>query len=68
MRYRDAKNLHNGDQVTRKKDKLVLTVNSVEVYGQYKKVKLMCLLPHSAGGDLYCAGSTYIGLYNDEIE
>jgi hypothetical protein len=68
MKYRDAKKLHNGDEVIRKKDKLVLTISSVEIFGQYKKVKFMCLLPHSKGGDLYCAGSTYTSLYNDEVE
>lgn len=57
MRYRDAKNLHNGDEVTRKEDKAVLTVKSIELFGQYKKVKLNCV-----------CGNTLVVVYNDEIE
>jgi len=43
MRYRDAKNLQNGDEVIRKEDKAILTVKSVEAYGQYKIVKIFCV-------------------------
>ena len=58
MRYRDAKNLHNEDQVIRKSDKAVLVVSSTEVFGQYKKVYLHCVDEHNAR----------VSLYNDEVE
>lgn len=57
MRYRDAKKLHNGDQVTRKFDQQVLTVNNIEVFGQYKRVKLVCL-----------EGNSLVELFHDEVE
>lgn len=57
MKYRDAKNLHNGDEVTRKVDGVSMKVESIEVYGQYKTVKLNCLI-----------GNTLIVHFNDEIE
>lgn len=41
MKYRDAKNLQKGDKVTRKDGK-ILTVESIELYGQFKKVKVNC--------------------------
>lgn len=43
MRYRNAKNLHNGDQVIRKSDREPLLVQSVDVFGQYKKVLIHCV-------------------------
>lgn len=57
MRYRDAKKLHNGDQVTRKFDQQTLTVSNVEVFGQYKRVKIVCL-----------EGGTLVELFHDEVE
>lgn len=57
MRYRDARLLHNGDQVIRKSDKVPMMVESVELFGQYKKVKLNCLI-----------GDTLVVVYNDEVE
>lgn len=58
MRYRDAKNLHNGDQVIRKTDKVPLIVSSTEVFGQYKKVHIHCVDEHNAR----------VTLFNDEVE
>lgn len=42
MRYRDARLLNVGDKVVRKSDQVVLQVESLEIYGQYKLVKLHC--------------------------
>ena len=58
MRYRDAKDLHNGDQVQRKSDKTYLVVQSTEVFGQYKKVYIHCVDEHNGR----------VSLYNDEVE
>jgi hypothetical protein len=58
MRYRDAKDLHNGDQVKRKSDGTYLIVSSTEVFGQYKKVYIHCVDEHNAK----------VSLYNDEVE
>lgn len=57
MKYRDAKLLHNGDEVIRKKDKAPMIVKEIEIYGQYKKVRLTCV----------CFDSTEV-VFNDEIE
>ena len=57
MRYREAKLLHNGDEVILKSDKTILLVKSLEVFGQYKKVKLNCVND---------SGRAY-SVYNDEI-
>jgi hypothetical protein len=57
MRYRDAKKLHNGDEVIRKSDKVSMIVNSVECYGQYKKVKINCII-----------NGSLTSIYNDEVE
>lgn len=62
MKYRDAKNLHNGDQVIRKSDGAVLLVKEVEVYGQYKTVKLNCVL-HIEG-----TGGAWLSLFHDEVK
>lgn len=58
MRYRNAKNLLNGDEVERKVDKQIMTVVDIEVYGQYKKVKINCV-------DVV---GSHISLFNDEVE
>lgn len=58
MRYRDAKKLQNGDQITRKSDKVVLTITSTEVYGQYMKVRFNCV-------DI---GNAAVSLFHDEVE
>jgi hypothetical protein len=58
MRYRDARLLHNEDEVIRKSDKVVLIVKEVECFGQYKKVKLACVTQDN----------TRVIVYNDEIE
>lgn len=58
MKYRDAKDLHNGDQVIRKDDKVSLIVQEVQVFGQYKKVILHCVTEHNAR----------ISIYNEEVE
>jgi hypothetical protein len=62
MKYRYAKNLHNEDQVTRKEDKALLIVKSIEVYGQYKKVKLNCVEYKDSGT------GAYVSLFHDEVE
>lgn len=58
MKYRDAKNLHKGDEVTDIDTNEVLTINSIEVYGQYKLVRLNCLN----------ASGTLITLYHNDVE
>jgi len=57
MKYRDAKNLQSGDEVVRKADSATLIVDSIELYGQFKKVKINCLL-----------GDNKTSIFNDEIE
>jgi hypothetical protein len=57
MRYRDAKLLDAGDQVILKKDNTILIVNSIEIYGQFKTVKINVL---DINGSL-------ISLFNDQI-
>jgi hypothetical protein len=58
MRYIYAKELHEGDQVKRKSDQVVFVVNSIELFGQYKKVKLNCVAENGMPETLF----------NDEIE
>lgn len=67
MKYRDAKLKKVGDWITRKSDKLVLKIDSMEIFGQYKKVKFRCILPTEAGGSFYCDGLTYVSLFNEEV-
>jgi hypothetical protein len=62
MKYRDAKKLHNEDQVIRKENGATLIVKSVEVFGQYKKVKLSCVEWKENGT------GAYVSLFHDEIE
>lgn len=57
MKYRDAKNLQAGDQVTRVSDSKTLVVESVELYGQYKTVKINCT-----------DGEVKSSLFNEEIK
>lgn len=68
MKYRLAKNLKVGESVTRKKDGMILCISSIEVFGQFKTVKVTCRLTVAQGGCEYVAGSTYVSLFNDEIE
>lgn len=58
MKYRDAKKLHNGDEVIRKSDKAVLTVKDIEVYGQNRIVRLNCVT----------VANTAVSLFHDEVE
>ncbi len=58
MRYRDARLLHNEDQVTRKRDKALLVIKEVECYGQHKVVKLGCVTEDNC----------WVTVFNDEIE
>jgi len=58
MKYREAKDLQNGDQVIRKDDKVSLVVQEVQIFGQYKKVLLHCVTEHNAR----------VSLYNEEVE
>jgi hypothetical protein len=59
MRYRDARLLIKGDKITRIYDHAVLTVDFIEAFGQYKKVKIHCFEPGS---------TTLISVFNDEVE
>lgn len=43
MKYRDAKTLKIGDIITRSVDKSIWTIQSIEIFGQYKKVFLHCI-------------------------
>lgn len=69
MRYRDAKKLKNGDEVIRKEDQAVLTVESTEVFWLNKVVKINCFLKplgelaatQALNTERYC-------LFNDEAE
>lgn len=58
MKYREAKNLHSHDEVIRKSDGVILRVVSIEIYGQFKLVRINATEP---GGNL-------ISLYQDEVE
>jgi hypothetical protein len=58
MRYRDAKNLREGDIVIYKPSMKSYTVRSIELYGQYKKVKITCYIPGDAGNTIF---------YNEEV-
>lgn len=58
MRYRDAKKLHNEDEVIRKSDKVILKVLSVEVYGSNQMVRLNCVEP----------GGAAVSLFHNEVE
>lgn len=58
MKYRDAKDLHNGDQVIRKDDQVPLIVQEVQVFGQYKKVLMHCTTE----------SNERVSIYNDEVE
>lgn len=62
MKYRDAKNLQNGDEVIRKVDQVSLIISDIEVYGQYKKVRLNCI-QHVEG-----SGGLRVSLFHDEVE
>ncbi len=48
MKYREARNLHNGDQVRRKSDGVILLVKNVILYGQFKQASLECVDPNNA--------------------
>jgi hypothetical protein len=58
MRYRYAKLLLQGDEVVRKTDNVHLTVSSIQVFGQYKKVQITAI---AANG---CIDT----IFNDEVE
>jgi hypothetical protein len=60
MKYRDAKNIHKGDEVIRIHDDLSLIVSSIEVYGQFKKVRLNCYETNTSGGPM-------ITVYHNEV-
>lgn len=47
MKYREAKLLTHGDIVLRTEDNAELFVDSVEVYGQLKRVRLNCIDRHT---------------------
>jgi hypothetical protein len=68
MRYRDARLLQAGEMVIRKSDRMLLTVQSIEAYGQHKKVKINCILLANQDGCEYVAGTTIVSLFNDEVE
>lgn len=58
MKYRDARLLHEGDQIIRKDDDQVLTIKSLEIYGNVKVVRFNVVNEHSV--------STFV--YNDEVK
>lgn len=58
MRYRDARLLHEGDEVIRKSNNGVYTIKSLEIYGQNKVVRLNCV-------DL---NNALVTLYHDEVK
>jgi len=53
--------LKEGDFVTRKSDGAECAVQSIEVYGQHKTVKIICIAPGECG-------MPYTHLFNDEVE
>ena len=53
MRYRDARQLQNGDEVIRKQDNEVLIVKSIELFGQYKKALFHCVDKNNSLVDVY---------------
>lgn len=63
MQYRIAKHLSHGDEIIRKEDQKVFIVNSIECYGQYKKVKISAYSIEDGLVDVHL-----ISLYNEEIE
>jgi hypothetical protein len=68
MKYRVARLLKKGDWIIRKEDGRSLEVYSVELFGQYQKVKVNCIIPSSQDGSEFVAGTTIRALFNDEIE
>jgi hypothetical protein len=44
MNYREARLLKEGDEVIRKEDGANLIIHDATAFGQYKKVKLVCIL------------------------
>lgn len=58
MKYRDARLLHEGDQVIRKADDEVLMVKSLEIYGNVKVVRFNVVNTENV--------STFV--YNDEVK
>jgi len=59
MRYRDAKKLHNGDEVISKESKVSYTVLSIEVYGQVKMVRINVVTKCGGGNTSF---------FHDEVE
>jgi hypothetical protein len=57
MKYKFAKNLLPGDQVKRISDNTVFKIVSMEIFGQYKKIKFECVNEYEV----------FITLYNDEV-
>jgi len=57
MKYRDSRLLKAGDNVIRKVDSLVMTVSSIESYGQLKISKINCF-----NGDIKAI------LFNEDVE
>ncbi|HEY5268556.1 MAG TPA: hypothetical protein VII94_05510 [Candidatus Saccharimonadales bacterium] len=58
MKYRDARLLQSGHEVIRKVDQMIITVTSIEAFGQYKKVKI-------AGTD---SNGVKAYLFNEEVD
>ena len=59
MRYRDAKKLHNGDEVISKESGVSYLVKSIEVYGQVNFVRINAVTKDGDG---------YTSFLHDEIE
>jgi hypothetical protein len=58
MKYRDAKNLRSHDIVIRKSDKAILKVISIEIYGQFKLVRI----------NAKDINETLVSIYQNDVE
>ena len=58
MKYRDARLLKQGDIVLSKETKVQYTVQSVEVYGKDKPIRINC----------ECGYDGYISFWHTEVE
>lgn len=61
MKYRDARLLLPGDELTLKSDQSVLIVKEIQAFGQYKKVMITAYLKN---GD----ASQKLIYYNDDVD
>lgn len=59
MKFRDAKKLHNGDEVISKESGVPYLVKSIEVYAQVKYVRINAVTKDGGG---------YTSFFHDEVE